>query len=98
MHKIMHGERLNLKELHNVEEGLTLLCMYESILDNLLDLDNGEDDELFQFKTKVLKKWTEDHKSDESVPCRNCSENHACRKDAFACNKIFEWWEKEGKA
>ena len=93
MNKIMHGERLNLRELHNIEEGLTLLAMYEGMLDNCLDLDEGEYDELYQLKTKSLKKWTDNHKKDESTPCRSCSDTHGCRKDAFSCAKVFEWWE-----
>lgn len=94
IHKIMHGERLTLLELHIVEQGLSLVDFYTSMIDNSLDFDNGENDELFQSQTKSLEKWTNNHKFDDDAPCKECKDNFHCKKDAFSCTKIFEWWEK----
>lgn len=94
MHKIMHGERLTLLELHYLEEGLSLLEFYEFMIDNSLDINEGENDEVFQLQTKSLRKWTSNHKFDDDVPCEECKDKSHCEKDAFSCTKIFEWWEK----
>ena len=93
MHKIMHGERLTLSELHHIEHGLSLLDFYEAMLCNSIDIDNGEDDELFQSPTKSLKKWTKEHKLDKDVPCKECKDHSHCKHDAFSCIKLFEWWD-----